>query len=212
MDTQQPIVPPQMPDQNTPQPEQSTGKQKGNTPYFPPRTIVLIGLLAVFTVILLFISFWGKLSGQRVTEKLPVPTPTPNFAHSILRIMPSASASASPAEDVTIDTTTNIVNGVQFELSYDPSVVTNVIITPGPFFSHPIILFDNVDQKNGRISCALALAPQDTGVQGTGVVATISYTKFNAAQPAVFHFLPKTKVSEKGILDSVLKKTEESAY
>lgn len=194
-----PPTPPEVPP--TPQPVQPdhTTQQM-----LPQRTIMLIGILALVVVTLVLVA----LRIQQHTAKPVVPTPTPkiSMAHTLLGL---SQETATPSSvDITINTTSNKASAVQVEIAYDTTAITNVKVTQGTFFPQAAPLLNLVDTKNGRISYALAIPTNTDGVAGTGVVATISYQKIpGVTKDIVFTFLPKTKVTQLGILDSVLDKT-----
>lgn len=199
--TTTPPVPPTAPAVPPAEPEHHGG--------LPWKTIVLILVLIAVVAGLLYVALGPKfITKQAVT---PVPTPTISPAHTVLALtQTAASQSGTPALAVTIDTSTNTVTGVQFEIAYDPAVVSNVVVTQGDFLPQPTILINAVDTKNGRISYAAVLSPTAKAVTGKGVVATISYT-LAPTTPTIsqttLKFLPKTKVTQDDVLDSVLKST-----
>ena len=179
------------------------------------RTIVLIVILAAVAAVLLFIAI---KPGQKPMQKslTPTATPTPSQAHSILTMtLGDSTATESSTKvnnnvvSVNVDTQTNKISGVQFEISYDPTVLTNVKVTPGTFFQKPLVLLNQVDSKNGRINYAIGIQPTADQISGTGTTAIISYTILPTASASLttLRFLPRTQVIEQGIVGSVLKKS-----
>ncbi|MBI2442295.1 MAG: hypothetical protein HYV40_00110 [Candidatus Levybacteria bacterium] len=183
----------------------------------PTKTLTLIGGLIVLTIVLLFVA--TRQGTKQPTPPQPQPslapaaspTPTPP-AYTTLQLSPnpvSIEAGGKGTVQVLIDTHENTITGVQLELSYDPKALTNVVITPGAFFQNPLIIpqWNKVDQATGRISHAQVLTPAQAGVQGKGIVATITFTRATGTPSAqtTLEFLPKTAVTQSGISPSVLK-------
>ena len=61
---------------------------------------------------------------------------------------------------VKMDSQDNDITAVQMELSYDPKALSFVSITPSDIFSQGVPLLNTVDKKNGRISYAIGLSPE----------------------------------------------------
>lgn len=175
------------------------------------RTTVLILILAVFTAILLYAALIGT-APKKVTQLPPTPTPvSPNAKTSLSLEDAPASLSSHLSQHtvaVVVDST-NMVNGVQIELGYDPNTLTNVSVAPGPFFQQPATLIKSINQDDGRISYALADQMDVKGHAGHGIVALVSFDINPGATvgQTTLVFMPKTAVTSQGILESVLKKT-----
>lgn len=179
----------------------------------PVKTIILIVILAILAGVLLFVAL-NPFKKAPVTTTRVEATPTVSPAHAILTMNLDTTASETgilktKAVDVNIDTRSNKISGVQFEVSYDPTIVANVSVKVGSFFSNPLTLLNQVDTKNGKIDFALGIQPTAQQVSGSGTIAIISYTVLPTATASVtkFSFLPKTQVIEQGILGSVLEKS-----
>lgn len=173
------------------------------------RTLALIIGLALITGVLLVAALSPQQ--QKPTKVASGPTPTVNPAHTKLSIS-VASAGAllkNPPLDVLIDSNGDNSTGVQLELAFDPTVMTNVRLTPGTFYTDPFALINNIDQKNGRVSYAVAIKPNGNPVNGRGIVATIYYDlKPGATKDQVaITFLPKSKATAEGVAPSVLLQT-----
>jgi hypothetical protein len=203
---QSPITPPMPP---TPPEVPSTPKSVNIDPadkqsLLPQRTMMLIGILAFVTVTLILVAV--KLQHSHSMILLPTPTPKISMAHTTLTLMQETATPSSI--DVIINTTSNKASAVQIELAYDPMVITNVSVKQGVFFPQATPLLNIVDTKNGRVSYAVAIPINGDGIGGTGTVATINYQKISGVtKDIIFTFLPKTKVTQLGILDSILEKT-----
>lgn len=169
------------------------------------KTWLLVAGLVILTVILLVVSlttknFPGLPSGGR-DEKL-------NLAHTSLAFSeePRASSVSGTYEvDLNINTGDNEVQAAQLELVFDPKILTKVDIQPGSFFENPTVLSKKIDSKNGRITFAIANSTQSLPVKGTGVIATVSFSKSSTSE-TIISFLPHTQVSA-GRSGSVLKET-----
>ena len=179
------------------------------------KTIALIISLFVITVVLIILAVYP------VTQKTSVSiTPPPtiesqaetvlSFAQPVISTASAISTTSATtySMDTLISTGTNRVNAVQLELSYNPESLFNVDIEPGDFFTNPVVLLKNIDTEQGRISYALAIAPGQSGKQGTGVVAVLTFRSFvPAGGSTTVSFLPKTQVAAEAIQTSVLKST-----
>src|SRR5258708_3944330 len=113
----------------------------------PKKTLALISGLVVVTVVLFIIAL---RAGQQTSAPSVPPTPqvqptamTP--AHTILNIGPNPIKVASGTVghvDITMDTSDNKVTAVQLELGYDPHIIGNVKVVPGPLFANPVVLIN----------------------------------------------------------------------
>ncbi|MBI2031963.1 MAG: hypothetical protein HYT08_05095 [Candidatus Levybacteria bacterium] len=177
------------------------------------RTIILIIALVGITGILLAIALTQKKGpGPSVTK--PSPQVQVPYAHTSLEIssnpvsQATSSGSSTYSLDVNINTETDKVTAVQLELSFDPKAISNVDVKPGTFFKNPAQLIKRVNAKDGTISYALGINPGENGIQGSGVVAEISYREIGQSGTYTqINFLPKTLVSAEGTDKSVLKKS-----
>lgn len=176
------------------------------------RTLALIAFLVVLAGLLTYIAVSQK-SYKQTTPIPPSPKPTVSITpqvvgHSTLSLLPNPLivSSGSASVDVMINPNGDKVTAVQVELSFDPTVLTPTSIDQGNFFSSPFVLLKNMDQKNGKISYALALSPSGTPNITEGKVATINFTvKLNAAtKESKIEVLPKSLVTAEGIYQSVL--------
>jgi hypothetical protein len=174
------------------------------------RTIILIIVLAAFAVFFSFLALNAKRTNPSLA--LPSPTPTPAYIKSILSLIPASQGQTTTTRiyNVTIDSDINTINAIQVELAFDPKAISNITISPGTFFTHPVILLKNVDYKNGRISYALGIQPTDTGIKGKGTIAILSFqiSQNIASTGTTLSFLPKTFVAAQGITPSVLKEAK----
>lgn len=179
------------------------------------RTVLLIVFLAILAAVLLFIALRPTKKAV-VQHATPTPTTKPSQAHSTLTLVmadttatPSGAGVNTKTVNVVLTTQSNKVSGVQFEIAYDPTVLSNVTVKPGDFFPKPLILLNQVDTKNGKINYAIGIQPTADQLSGTGTAAVISYTLLPTASASqtTLKFLPKTQVVEQGIAGSVLEKS-----
>ena len=177
----------------------------------PLKTVLLIVLLALVAGILVYVAVSPKKSNPGITTNSTKEAKNP--ADTILSINPSVKdeALSTYSSDVLVDTGSNTINGVQLELYYDPSIITNVTINSGNFFSPSVELLKKIDQSNGRISYALSVLPGQKGESGKGTFATINYTVIPSltSDRTSFNFLPKTEVSGENTSGSLLKSTND---
>ena len=180
--------------------------------HFSKRTLALIVVLMLITGGLLYLAIREEQPSVQVAV---IPTPTPSPAHTTLSLLPATTASSVSAlqsTDIVVHSNMNKITGVQLEISYDPNVLSHVTITAGTYFPQPTTLLNTVDKVNGRLSYVLAIGPTSKEASGSGIVATISYTILpTASSSTTLAFLPKTEVTQQGVLGSVLKATNNLA-
>ncbi len=178
----------------------------------PRKTLALISGLVLVTVVLFVIALRTnspKLMTQTPGPSVAVAEPT-SIAHSVLALSPNP-VTVRPGQqgsvDVTIDTSDNAVTAVQLEFAYDPNVVSNVKVLPGPLFAQPVVLINKNDPKTGRYTYAFGIQPNQATVQGTGTVATVTFTALRGAlgKQSQLALLPETLVTARGVAQSVLK-------
>lgn len=170
-----------------------------NPPFMPRKTLLLIGVLFLITIILLGLALYIGLPKTNNTPQKQV-----NVLKTALSISePVASASAYTA-NVTLTTERKKVTAVQIELNYDPKTITNVDIKPGGFFPNPTILLKKIDPVNGRISYVLGIGLGQYPINGNGTVAVLSLTPVLQSGATTISFLPKSEVTVAGEIPSVL--------
>lgn len=182
----------------------------------PRKTLALISGLVLVTVILFAVAIRASK-----TSNTPAPTPSPmtgqtqmqvsptiSMAHSVLTLSPNpvnVLPNGQGQVSVNIDTSDNAVTAVQLELAYDPNAITNVKVTPGALFQNPVVLIDKNDPQTGRYTYAFGISPNHPTIQGTGEVATVTFTAKAANGTSQLALLPKSLVTARGITASVLK-------
>lgn len=177
------------------------------------RTLLLILALLLLVGVLLVVAFSVNQTKPTPTPQVSLPpqtSPTP-VAQTVLSMNPNpltVSPQSPSSVNIEIATGANNVTAVQLEISFDPKVVNNVTITAGTFFANAIELIKKVDQKEGTITYALGISPNDTAKTGTGTVATITFTAKGAAgTQSPMTFSEKTLVTASGASSSILKST-----
>lgn len=176
--------------------------------HFSKRTLALIIVLTLITATLLYLAIRQEQPAPSVTI---APTPTVSPAHTTLALIPqTASTAAYQTVAVMIDSHSNKVSGTQINLAYDPTVLSNVSVKLGTYFTNPSILLNTVDTKNGRITLVLGIQPNALQATGSGTIATVSYTLLPTTKSSTqISFLPKTAVTQEGELSSVLASTSD---
>jgi hypothetical protein len=176
----------------------------------PKRTLILIIVLIVITVGLVWLSVY-TVPGQKPSTVVKQPTAVLPFAKTTITLSSSPTATLTDPSiyslDTKISTGDNKVTGVQLELSYDPKALTNVDVLPGTFFKDPVVLLKNIDDKNGRISYAIAIKMGQQSVSGSGTIAQIQFSPLPGSNLTTtsINFLPKSMVSAEGETKTVLK-------
>lgn len=171
------------------------------------KTLTLIIGLFVVTIVLVAVALNSSKTSPQPTQQQPIaiqPSPTPDMAHTML----SLAQGTGNTVNVMVDSGSNTLSGVQFELAYDPKVLTNVKITKGTFFSNAFDMINKVTPSDGHVEYALVIPPSGTAQKGTGTVATITYTPLVHTGSTSISFVPgKTLASQPGVTDSVLQST-----
>lgn len=182
----------------------------------PKKTTILIIILAIITSVLIFLAVRADhiQTTHENTQAQSTPTPVLIKPFATLSFFPPlldvSKISATQKIDILLDTHGKPVSGAQVELTYDPKVLTNVSLTPpikNPFFgTNPIVLVNSVDPAQGRISYAVGISASDTEKNGSGSVATLTFTvnKFAGIAASQISFLPKSAVTTLSSQGSVL--------
>ncbi len=161
----------------------------------------------VLLIILLIAGVAGLLALSIKPTQPPQPTTQESVAQTSLTVaQPKVDLNGNSTADILINTQGNKVTAVQLEMTYDPQVLGNVDIKPGPFFTNPTELLKKTD--GGKISYALGVGLGQKGVSGNGIVATISFTKLANTGKTSINFASKSLVSAEGVIQSVLRNTK----
>ncbi len=161
----------------------------------------------VLLIILLIAGVAGLLALSISPKQAPQPETQASVAQTSLAVAaPKIDSLGNSSADIIINTQGNKVTAVQMEMTYDPQVLGNVDIKPGPFFTNPTELLKKIG--GGKISYALGVGLGQKGVSGNGVVATISFIKLANTGKTSINFAPKSLVSAESIIQSVLRNTK----
>ncbi len=183
------------------------------------KTLALILILLALTVLLVVIALITRNSGKTTDTGTQTPqsstttTPAPVIGNTVLSMSPNpvttaTAGSASATADVLINTNGDLVTAIQLEIAYDPKVLTNMRVAPGNFFSTPNVLpVGGVNAQTGRITFMLVPSNIREAKNGTGTVATLTFTPNRAAgvSQTPITILEKSLVSARGQTLSVLK-------
>lgn len=182
----------------------------------PKKTTILIVILALITGILIFLAIRSDQNQAPPTASSLPPTPTPVQPYTTLAFNPAlvdaSGAAGIQSTDIILDTQGKPASGVQIELTYDPAVVTNVTVTAPKtslFGKNPNVLFQTINQSQGRITYAVGLGPTENEISGIGAVATLHFTVIKASglTQSKITFLPKSAVTTLSSTTSVLSST-----
>lgn len=190
--------------QNTTGPKVSAG--------VPLKTVVLIVILALVAISLVYVAFLSKDAPLKQIVQNTKQQQEDSLADTSLSIDDSVKDEQNNEyySIVNIDSGKNNIIGVQLELYYDPSLITNVTVAPLEFFPQAVEVLKKIDDKNGRISYAITVSPGEAAVSGKGQLVKINYTPIgNEGISSVINFLPKTEVSGDTTAGSLLKLTSD---
>lgn len=188
------------------------------------RTVILIVGLVLITGFLVYIALNSQTGFDNKTQQVSQVTPKPSSLQTspgeqevkkttLLYFNPQTVSGRSGKVEVMVNSGKDKISGVQLELAFDPKVFESLTVTkPSPsFFGNEgdfIVLSDEVNKEQGRISYTVAITLGKTGMSGIGKVVTINYQlKPTTSSPTQLTFLNKTKVTSLGVYPSVLKDT-----
>lgn len=170
--------------------------------------LLVVGILSYFALQSRVIQ---KPAAPTVVTFSPTPAPTvaPDTTLSFSPQSMTIPASASGQFDILVNAGTNKLTAVQLEIAYDPTIMQNVTLTPGTFFSSKNVLLNKVDTANGRISFAIGITTNEEPVIGTGHVATLTFVRTDVpTASSSVSLLPKSLATQLGVKTSVLKSTK----
>ncbi len=181
----------------------------------PRKTLALISGLVLVTVILFVVALRaGQQQQQPVKPQNETNTAVkaePTIpAHTVLTVGPNpleVGQGQLGTAQISVDTSDNNVTAIQLEMGYDPNLLSNVKIVPGPLFKNPAVLIDKNDPVKGRYTYAFGITPSGQPITGKGVIATVTFTPKagSAGKQTQLGLLPTTLVTARGIADSVMK-------
>lgn len=168
------------------------------------RTLILIAILLAITAGLLVLAFspLRKPQVEKPSEKIAeLP-----YAQTVLTVSKPILSGDTYTANVLINTGTNNIDAVQLEMTFDPTQITDVEVSPGTFLVNPIVLIDEVNPETGSVSYAISSAPGQESKGGTGIVAVITFQQLGAeGTETAINFEPKTLVSSQEIDKPILK-------
>lgn len=175
----------------------------------PRKTLTLILGLVLVTIILFIIALQtGKQPAQQTAQNAQ-PTPARDVAHTLLSMSPDPVEVVSGGIgtiNVEMDTSDNPVTAVQLELLYDPTIVSNVKVTPGPLFTSGVPLINRNNGQTGRLTYALGISPSQKPISGKGIAAIVTFTARGVAgKQSQLILQPTSLVTARGVASSVLK-------
>jgi hypothetical protein len=176
------------------------------------KTLALVAGLTVLTLVLVILALnTGSKAPKEQPGTTPTASPEPTVpAHSIINLSPNpvTLTGNSGTVDVMIDTSDNQATGAQFDLVYDPAVLTVGPLKQGDFFTNAIVLLNDT-KTPGKVTYMIGLTPAGAKSprSGTGTIATFTVTrKSTAAANGTSELkLENVYVSAKDIKPSVLK-------
>ncbi len=157
-------------------------------------------LLLLFFGVICILSFILFSPTNIIWEKTPLHVSvTPIEPQTMLSFSPQ-NLLVVPGETnyifINIDTGSNSISTVQFEIGYDPTALTSVDINPGTFIVNPLVPLRIIDTKNGRASYALQIPDGATQAKGKGIIAILSFIpNLSPGEMSRITFLPKTTVN-----------------
>lgn len=165
-------------------------------------TAALLFILMIVIGVLFYVKYVPK--HNPIINSLIQPSTTPDLSTDTILSLSTNTSTVNAGQTITIAVLIHNNPGlqpdlVQFELTYDPQTVTIKTVTPGGFFTHPIISLQNIDPVAGRITYALRCSTKriiNCVDKKSKTLATItaSINPGAATNSTSFTFLPKTIV------------------
>ncbi|MBI3384570.1 hypothetical protein HY030_00025 [Candidatus Gottesmanbacteria bacterium] len=180
------------------------------------KTVLLLSLVSLFLAagLLLSLLYLYKLSFVKkpVTyrpqpAKIANQKPKPGNKFTILSLNPSLlplKLGQNGSINLSIQTGTNLVSGVEFTLNFDPTKIEILSIVPAGFFAKPNVLASKIDNQKGTLYYAIGTFTPKSG--NDNLVTFI--IKGKALGQHKINFGPDAKVAAKGEgSENVLKET-----
>lgn len=166
---------------------------------------IIIAVVGIFILLTVGIIIFRQLSTSPATQTSVVPKSYPAFLYfsppSIKLLQKKQSAVTS---EIVLDTQGKGVSIVQMELSYDPTMISNVSISKNDDVISPFSEF-NVDQAvvnqaTGKAFITLSVNNTNTDLPkiGKGKLATVKYDISLNKEKAVIQITPLTALITKG--------------
>lgn len=168
------------------------------------RKLILFLLLLTLAVVIYVV----RIPQKPTTISSPIPlislSPTPTLpAESFLSFIPDiiyTPAGQNGEASIQLNSQSIYPTGAQLELAYDPTIMTEVTLTPGTLFPKSAVLLNNNDETTGRISYAISLYKNEKPQNFSGTTAILKFkVKENIIQnQTAIYFLPKTAIIADG--------------
>lgn len=179
---------------------------------------ILLALLAICLGIFLIIKYFSPVETKLPTleENAKVSDTLTQGTLSLAPTSQTLVAGQSSIIDIFLEAQNATPTVLQFELAYDPTVITPTQITPGNYFTNAIILLNDINPRNGRISYALKCSADyekdpkaDCGNASSEPVAQIAFTinPFAVTKETSLNIMPKTLLETKEAEEVILKTT-----
>lgn len=182
------------------------------------KKVLLITFIILLFVTLLFLSIVSLIQNHHQVDTVSVPPtpistePSPTSSTSTVFASLSMQRTATGIT-VMVDTDNKDITAAQIKLSYDPTVLTNVQVSQGNFFSKPFVLSNKIDKVNGEIFYAVAITPSSVPQRGKGIIVNITFDVVPGVKSSTtLHFLPATKITSIGIDQSVIQKATDLTF
>jgi len=187
-----------------------------DTEYMQRKTILLLGILAGITIVVLYSAFHsGMPSSSKGIQVSSVISLIPKTA-VISFNPPSVQAKTSSAQttSIVVNTGKSDIMGVQIVLAYNPKLITSLQINPSEnnLFgakTNYSVLQNTVNATLGKASFIIAIPVQGKHQHGAGPIATITFTPVSSSSVSstTLSFTADTKVEKIGEEQSVLQST-----
>lgn len=153
----------------------------------------LILIVLVIVAVLAYLSQKGPLyQSSSITKTAEVPKP-----QVTLSVQPQVSNLKS-GEEVSVAVLAHSPEGVlaiDLDLNFDPQTLSIKKITPGDFFTEPMVFYEKTDTKKGTILYSLgSLKPSNN----QGIIANITFRVKSATGGPLISFGSRTLASVKG--------------
>lgn len=171
--------------------------------YFSSTKVLLFLVLGgvLITIPLIFFMIYGYQSSKKAettvgqaqktaplgeSVQTPPKTPVVFLDFSTATIDFSQKTPESTGVDIIANSPTEKVSGAEIELTYDPSVVTNITLTPAidakSFFGEKVLVTALTnDTTNGKITFSIQVPTTDLARNGRGKIATLAFTPVKKA-------------------------------
>lgn len=182
---------------------------------------ILIFLLLICLGVFVYLQYFSQVEKKLPTLKQKEESDT-SLAQGTLSLSP-ASQQLRSGQTSTVGVFIDISNAtptvLQFEIAYDPTIITPLQITPGNYFVNPVVVLNTINPGNGRISYAIT-CPIDSdknahcGNNTSERVAQITFmvNQFALGSETSLNLMPKTQLETKESNEVILKTTNAKIF